>query len=115
MRGQTLFFQRAIARSSRSRARDSGFWQLQPRPERIRQIWLMIIHAQMPLDHFGDSRKRPELGRKAVMDRAAQEQLGNLRMPGRVQFGRPAWHRTGRKRLGAALANGFAPAPDRRR
>ena len=39
-RGQTLRLQRAIAGSSRSRARRSGFWQLQPHCAKSRLTWL---------------------------------------------------------------------------
>jgi len=39
-RGQTLRLQRAIAGSSRSRARRSGFWQLQPHCAKRRLTWL---------------------------------------------------------------------------
>jgi len=39
-RGQAFRFQRAIAGSSRSRARRSGFWQVQPHWAKSRLTWL---------------------------------------------------------------------------
>jgi hypothetical protein len=40
IRGQSCCFHRAMAASSRSTARRSGFWQLQPSAVRIFQTWL---------------------------------------------------------------------------
>ena len=85
-RDRSTFTHRWIAASSRSRARRSGVWGLQPRVRRTRPIHV-VPHAELAAHHLGDAGARPERRAEPRRLSAAQQHALQPGAAARVQLG----------------------------
>ncbi len=109
-RGQPARFQAAMAASSRSTARRSGVWGLQPSlVQELAHVVAMVAHPQAAVDQLGNPLRGPDLGPVAVRHGPCAQEPHEARFLLRCEPGGSAGRRLGLQRRLAASLQRIAP------